>query len=214
MPAVGRIVTIFDGSISMGLPLGVDPAREDELDEGIRRRDPAARAAYRALLAEPGFKRMGRAQDAFADAVDKLAEPIDLGLVVFQECRDIRQVGVFDAARRGSAIDYVRALVPRGRTPLAQSLLSAAGMLGDGKSSIVLVTDGREFCSGDPCAVARRVKAEHPTTSIQVVDITGQSKAECVAEITGGRLYQPSEAEDLARVINLAFRGAAPHCAN
>jgi hypothetical protein len=212
VPPSGRAVFILDGSVSMGLPLDVDAEREDELDDGIRNHDPEARRAYRALLAEAGPKRITRAQEAFAAAAGDLPAPLELGLVVFQECRDIRQVGVFDARQRRSAIDYVRALVPKGRTPLAESLRSAARMLGDGRSSIVLLTDGREFCGGDPCAAAAEIAASHPGTAINIVDITGQAKAECVADLTGGRSYKPEASDDLGRVLRNAFRGADPQC--
>ena len=208
----GRVVFIFDGSVSMGLPLGLDPAVEDELDEGTRRKDPDARARYRALLQQPGPKRMGRAQLAFSEATEDLPDHVELGLIVFQECRDIRQVGVFGAGRRGPALDYVRGMIPRGRTPLAQSLMVAQEMLDTAKGSIVLLTDGREFCNGDPCAVAQHLKATRPDVPVHIVDITGQASAECVAEITGGRSYAPSETDDLSRVLRAAFRGAAPHC--
>jgi hypothetical protein len=211
-PAIGRVVFILDGSLSMGLPLDVDAHLEDRLDDGVRRHDPVARQEYRALLATPGPKRITRARTAFAAAAAGLPRKVELGLVVFQECRDIRKIGVFDAAHRVRAIDYVRRVVPRGRTPIADSLRRAAEMLGKGRSSIVLLTDGREFCGGDPCAAARAIKAAHPHTPVSIVDITGQAKAECVAEITGGRSYKPEAADDLARVVSAAFRNADPHC--
>lgn len=206
------MVFVFDGSVSMGLPLGLDPAEEDRLDEGTRRKNPQARAEYRALLQQPGPKRMGRAQLAFTEATQDLPDQVELGLVVFQECRDIRQVGLFGAGRRGPAIDYIRAMIPRGRTPLAQSLLVAQEMLDTSKGSIVLLTDGREFCNGDPCAVAQSLKEKRPDVPVHIVDITGQASAECVAEITGGRSYAPSETDDLSRTLRAAFRGAAAHC--
>jgi len=211
-PEAGRVVFILDGSLSMGLPLDVDGELEDRLDDGIRQHDPEARRQYRALLAEPGPKRITRAREAFAAALSDLPAGVDLGLVVFQECRDIRKVGIFEAARRGAAIDYIRAMIPKGRTPLADSIRRAGEMLGPGKSSIVLLTDGREFCDGDPCAAAAEIQLEHPGTPIHVVDITGQAKAECIAGITGGRSYKPEAAEDLARVVRGAFRGADPQC--
>ncbi len=211
-PEAGRVVFILDGSVSMGLPLDVDADLEDALDEGIRRHDPKARQEYRALLAEPGPKRITRAREAFAAAAADLPTKVELGLLVFQECHDIRKVGVFGAARRGAAVDYIRALVPHGRTPIADSLRAAAEMLGPGASSIVLLTDGREFCGGDPCAAAEEIKAAHPQTPVSIVDITGEAKAECVAEVTGGRSYKPEAAEDLARVVSAAFRGADPLC--
>jgi len=212
-PESGRVVFILDGSVSMGLPLDVDGDLEDALDDGIRRHDPKARQEYRALLAEPGPKRITRAREAFAAAAADLPPKIELGLVVFQECRDIRKVGIFAAARRGKAVDYIRAMVPHGRTPIAGSLRAAAGMLGKGASSIVLLTDGREFCGGDPCAAAAEIKAAHPQTPVSIVDITGEAKAECVADITGGHSYKPEAADDLARVVSAAFRGADPLCA-
>jgi Mg-chelatase subunit ChlD len=208
----GRVVFILDGSVSMALPLDVDAALEDELDRRILRKDAAARQQYRELLAEPGPKRITRAQDAFAEAAGDLPPTVELGLLVFQECRDIRRIGIFDATRRGSAVEYVRNLVPRGRTPLAESLRNAGGMLGEGRSSVVLLTDGREFCGGDPCAAAAEFKAEHPGTPVHVVDITGQAKAECIADLTGGRSYKPEATEDLARILRNAFRGADAQC--
>ena len=212
VPPQGRVVFIFDGSISMGLPLGLDPAEEDRLDEGTRRRDPVTRQEYRALLRSDEPKRMARAQESFAEATQGLPDYVELGLVVFQECRDVRQVGVFEAARRGGAIDYIRSMIPHGRTPLAQSLMVAQEMLGDKPASIVLLTDGREFCGGDPCAVAEHVKTTRPGVPIHIIDIAGQGRTECVAEITGGRSYAPAETDDLTAVIRAAFRGAAPHC--
>jgi hypothetical protein len=212
VPEADRVVFILDGSVSMALPLDVDAAVEDELDRRILRKDAGARQRYRELIAEPGPKRITRAQDAFAAAAGDLPPTVELGLLVFQECRDIRPIGIFDAARRGSAVEFVRNLVPRGRTPLADSLRRAGDMLGDGRSSIVLLTDGREFCGGDPCAAASELKAGHPGTPVHVVDITGQAKAECIADLTGGRSYKPEATEDLARVLRNAFHGAEASC--
>jgi hypothetical protein len=211
-PETDRVVFILDGSVSMALPLNVDAAVEDELDARILHHDQVARQQYRELLAQAGPKRITRAQDAFAAAVNDLPQAVELGLMVFQECRDIRQVGIYEAARRGAAVAYVRNLIPRGRTPLADSLKRAAGMLGEGRSSIVLLTDGREFCGGDPCAAAAALKADHPDTPVHVVDITGQAKAECIADVTGGKSYKPEATEDLARILRNAFRGADPSC--
>lgn len=211
-PQEGRVVFILDASISMGLPLTVDSATEDRLDQGILAKDPEARQAYRQLLGEPGPKRMTRAREAFEAATSTLPPWVELGLVAFRECKDIRKLGIFDERNRADAIEQVRRLMPRGRTPLAQSLMVAAELLEDGPSSIVLLTDGREFCRGDPCASAAAVKSQHPDTTIHVVDISGHAKAECIAEATGGKVYAPAASEDLGRVLGNAFRGADAAC--
>ncbi len=129
--------------------------------------------------------------------------------MAFRECRDIRTFGIFAAAQRGTAIDAVRNLMPQGRTPLAESLRHATQLLDDGPSAIVMLTDGREFCGGDPCAAATEIKAQHPETSIHVVDLGGQTRAECIAQATGGRSYTSAMGDDLGRVLSQAFRGAA-----
>ncbi|MBV8536054.1 MAG: VWA domain-containing protein [Alphaproteobacteria bacterium] len=211
-PQTGRTVFVLDGSLSMGLPLWVGAELEDQLDEGVEKHDPDARRHYRELLATPGPKRITRAREAFTAAAGELPSRGELGLVVFRECKDIRQVGIFPAEQRPRAIDYVRSLIPRGRTPIAQSLRAAAEMLDDGPTTIVLLTDGRESCSGDPCAAAAEIHAQHPGTPINVVDISGQAKAECIATATGGRVYAPDAADDLGRVLANAFRGADPNC--
>ncbi|MBV8535596.1 MAG: VWA domain-containing protein, partial [Alphaproteobacteria bacterium] len=211
-PPMGRIVFVLDGTLSMGLPLDVDGAFEDRLDDAIARHDAEARRQYRALLAEPGPKRITRAREAFTAAAQDLPDWVDLGLVVFQECKDVRKVGSFEAPRRGRAIDYIRSLIPHGRTPIAAGLRHAAEMLGEGPSSIVLLTDGRESCSGDPCAAAAEIHQAHPDTPVYVIDITGQAKAECVAEITGGKTYTPAATDDLAKVLHNAFRGTDARC--
>jgi len=207
-PSSGRLVFVMDGSLSMGLPIDLDPAIEDSLDEGISNKDDEARRQYRALLALPGPKRMSRAIDAFETAVKDLPDSVELGLIAFRECRDIRTYGVFDAPRRPAAIDAVRAIVPNGRTPLAESLRRASDLLDEGPSAIVLLTDGREFCSGDPCAAAAEIKARHKETSIHVIDIGGHGRTECVAQATGGRSYSPAMADDLGRTLRQALRSA------
>jgi hypothetical protein len=211
-PQTGRTVFALDASLSMGLPLWVGAELEDQLDAGVERHEPDARRHYRELLATPGPKRITRAREAFVAAAGDLPSGVELGLVVFRECKDIRQVGIFPPEQRPRAIDYINSLIPRGRTPIAQSLRAAAEMLDDGPSTIVLLTDGRESCSGDPCAAAAEIHARHPGTAVNVVDISGQAKAECIASATGGRVYAPAAADDLGRVLANAFRGADPGC--
>lgn len=211
-PPIGRAVFVLDASLSMGLPLGVSAELEDRLDQAILNKERGARHHYRELLAAPGPKRITRAREAFTAAARNLPSWIELGLVVFRECKDIRKVGVYQPDERSKAIDYIRSLIPRGRTPIAHSLRVAEEMLGDGPSSIILLTDGRESCSGDPCQAAAELHARHPQTPINVIDISGQANARCIAAATGGRVYTPGAGDDLGRVIQNAIRGADASC--
>src|SRR3990170_4257503 len=78
------------------------------------------------------------------------------------DCADIEALaplGPKDAARIESR---VRALRPVGMTPIAGALEAAgrdlAARAGQ-KNVVILVSDGVETCKGDPCAVAKRLRA-------------------------------------------------------
>src|ERR1043165_8717071 len=78
-----------------------------------------------------------------------------------KSCEDIEAVvplGPLNRQAFGAAVDHLK---PRGRTPLAAAIRSAAEQLGYArrKATVIVITDGVENCGGDPCAVARHVLA-------------------------------------------------------
>ncbi len=57
----------------------------------------------------------------------------------------------------------LKAVVPKGTTPIAQSLEAAAGDFppcDNCRNIIILITDGIEECGGDPCAVSRALQKQ------------------------------------------------------
>ncbi len=101
-----------------------------------------------------------------------------------------------------SEVDKVQ---PAGRTPLTQSVRDAADVLHYRQTPavIVLLTDGEETCSGNPCDAADELKSAAADLTIHVIgyrhrDAAGLGAvfgARCLAERTGG-LYLPVETED------------------
>src|SRR6185369_8935501 len=75
-----------------------------------------------------------------------------------------------------------------GDTALFGSVKAALEILAksDRRGRIVVVTDGEETCGGNMCALAESVAKDRPGTRIDVVDLSGQSDAGCLAEATGG----------------------------
>lgn len=69
----------------------------------------------------------------------------------------------------------IRALIPKGTTPIARSLEYSAEdfpSVGKGiRNVIILITDGIEACDEDPCAVARALKSKGITLKPFVVGI-------------------------------------------
>ncbi|GAA1481503.1 hypothetical protein GCM10009624_19430 [Gordonia sinesedis] len=106
-------------------------------------------------------------------------------------CRDVRTVipiGPVDARAVRTALDDIR---PRGFTPIAESLRRAASTLPDnGKSAIVLVSDGEDTCGDPPCPVAESLKRDNPNLQISTLgfktDETASADLRCIADATGG----------------------------
>ena len=66
---------------------------------------------------------------------------------------------------------------------------------------VILITDGVEQCEDDPCAIARSIKRAKPWVAAHVVKLGPESSSACVAEALGGKVYQPSSADELAQVV-------------
>ena len=90
----------------------------------------------------------------------------------------------------------VNGIVPAGQTPLTQAVHDAADELKFRvkPSVVVLLTDGEETCGGDPCALARQLRAEAKDLTIHVIGfkVTGstwlkpETGSACMAAETGG----------------------------
>lgn len=112
------------------------------------------------------------------------------------------------AVQDGAALGQrLRALMPRGKTPLADALRRAAAEIPATaeEADIVLVTDGLETCGGDPCAVAAELAAEGVPIRAHVVGF-GLTEGEvrqiaCVAENTGGLVLAPQSGAELADAL-------------
>lgn len=175
-------VLVFDASGSMWNPMEGDTTRIEiarDVIEGyfIERnaKEPVAVLAY-------GHRRRGDCQDI--ETVAELGEhaPIDLA-------------------------QKIRNLNPQGMTPLTASMQKAFDLIPRTAESadIVLVTDGLENCSGDPCALAAEMAESGINVRAHVVGF-GMTEAEvatlaCVAEQTGGQIFHANSGEELASAL-------------
>lgn len=179
----GPALLVVDGSGSMWGKLGEAPKIE------------AAQGRLRQLL--PGYE--GR---------------MSLGLMAYGhrrkgDCRDIETLvppgplapADFDAA--------ATSINPRGKTPMSSALRQAAEVLGPGRSTILLLTDGAENCRQDPCATVRELKSQNAALSIHVIGMAIESgdlpRIRCIAEGGGGRLTLVASADELGEALSRAF---------
>jgi len=166
----------------------------------------------------------GKPKDQVARAVmgRVLAElPADrrVGLVTFghrrkKDCSDLEVLAPIGADRAavGKAISQIK---PKGETPLAEALrLALAQVKADGaRDSIVVVSDGKDECGGDPCAAVREAMAAGIPVRIDVVGFdVGKADADqlqCVAREGKGKYFSAANAAQLASALKEVERGMA-----
>ena len=183
-------------------------------------------------MAEMGFNdinepRIFEARRAMADAIPKIAQSRRLGLVIYgpngvDECTglDLRFGPMVDAAPQ--ILADVNALEPTGSTPLTQAVRLAAETLDyeNKPATVVLITDGRETCGGQPCALAANLATHGKDTTVHVIGfkVRGsffswdkevnrneeavQSVSRCMADATGGTYTNAETLEQLVAALN------------
>lgn len=154
--------------------------------------------------------RMDLARRSIEHIVKGLPKPVDVALVEFTTCTDVRRDKFYSAPERPALIAEVNRLTPTGGTPLARSLERAGNIVSsDADATIVVVSDGDDTCQGDPCAVARAIKARKPRVTINVVDLSGEAgraTVQCIAKATGGKVLTPNSGADMLQKMQQATR--------
>ncbi|MBP2312698.1 VWA domain-containing protein [Azospirillum soli] len=204
-----EVVFALDASGSMAFPFGMSDAEEAAMIAGVRRGDPAALARAGAINANrAGDRRIDHAKRATKAAVDKLPGDVDAGLIVFGNCKSTDNFSFFKKGERPRLHGIVDGIQPQQGTPLARGIERAATMM-DGSDPkkpavIVVLSDGHDSCGADPCAAARRLKAQKPGLVINVVQVTNGDSASCLARETGGRVFNAQDVGGLMPAVQKA----------
>lgn len=163
-----------------------------------------------------GQTKISAARKAVDSILSKWKASDRLGLMTYGhrtkgDCRDIElvvPVGAFDAEKIRSA---VKALNPKGRTPIADSLRAAAQALraAENQATVILVSDGIETCAPDPCAVAAELKKVGISFTAHVIgfdvsDPVAKGQLQCIARVTGGVYLDASNASGLENALGKA----------
>ena len=103
-------------------------------------------------------------------------------------------------------------------TPLVSALKGMANVAGTNNDAVgILISDGLDTCNNtrntDLCSLAREIHAAKPKLKINVVLIGDEaSSARCVAQITGGKVYRPENAHELAKSLKQAAQSLVKVC--
>lgn len=137
-----------------------------------------------------------------------------LGLVAYGhrrkgDCADIETLIAAGPLDASAYLATVNALNPRGMTPLSAAVVQAAEALksSEQKATVILVSDGEETCDLDPCEVGRRLEQSGVDFTAHVIgfDVANpahQAQLRCLAENTGGRYFNASDAQGLAVALD------------
>ncbi|MFN3274208.1 MAG: vWA domain-containing protein [Paracoccus sp. (in: a-proteobacteria)] len=132
------------------------------------------------------------------------------------DCGDIQVIAPMGQTPPGDLEARLRALMPRGMTPLTDSLALARDQIPPTAEAadIILVTDGLETCEGDPCALAASLAAEGIDIRAHVVGF-GLTRAEvdalaCITDQTGGMLFDTNSGAELARALQQVSAAPPP----
>jgi Ca-activated chloride channel family protein len=172
-----------------------------------------------ASMAEPaagGRTKMDVAKGLVAKLVNSVPNGLNLTFVIYghnkqlncQAVSILRPLGPINANSKAQLAKAVEALKPVGNTPIALALRTAGKevLKNNAFSGIVLVSDGKETCNGNPTAEAAAL-AKNPKLNfgIQVVgfDVTPDERRslEEIATAGNGKYFNAQTSDDLVAVL-------------
>ena len=176
---------------------------------------------------DPDVPRIIEARNALHSVLPEVSPYRRLGLVTYgpgsrESCGNInlRLKPTVNAADR--ILAEVDSVQPEGDTPLTRAVALAVDALHgiERPGTVVLVTDGRETCGGDPCALAERLAEDIQAVTVHVIGFkirgetsdlhgfsdgsfkkTGHTVARCLADRTGGVYASADNTDELISAL-------------
>ena len=168
-----------------------------------------------------GEMKIAAAKSAVSELVKKMPDGAVLSFRAYghqsprekHDCQDTEFLVPFGplSKNRGLIEAKAKGLTARGYTPITQVITKGAEDFPadfQGDKVIVLVSDGKETCPGDPCTMAQALAKKGMKLVIHTVgfgvDEAARSQLECVARATGGRYFPAESTAELIKVLSQA----------
>lgn len=153
------------------------------------------------------------ARRALRELLGDLPADAEIGLIAYghrreADCADIETIAAIGAMPGATIADRVDAINPRGRTPIHDSVQSALAQVQerDTPTTIVLLSDGLETCSGNACEAVRLAREAGAPFVLHVIGFglgdEDASSLECIAQAGGGTYMDADNAEGLAAALS------------
>ncbi len=154
-----------------------------------------------------GQAKIAIAKEVLTDLINDLPNESHAGLVAYGhrskgDCRDVEELVPLQPIDKKSLIAKIKAISPKGKTPITLSIRKTAEKLKsiEEETTIILVSDGKETCEGDPCALVKELKEAGIRFTMYVIgfDVGEVEKAqlECIAKAGGGQYFTAKNAQE------------------
>lgn len=174
------------------------------------------------MVAEMGStNRWSSAIGIMTNLIDTLrgVENLEVALRVFghnkpiteKDCYDTKLEVPFAPNNHKAFITKMRGLKPLGYTSITQSLLAAAKDFPEDKTArnmIVIITDGIEECSGDPCAVSKELQSKGIILRPFIIGLGTDDEKFRNTYSCAGRYYNATSHEELQKVMGVIINQA------
>jgi len=174
-----------------------------------------------------GRTRIDAAKAAVEEIIGKLPGDVRVSLRAYghqsptarHDCRDTELLVGFDslAANRDAIIARSRTIRAQGYTPITSVLKLSAEDVGKENAVprvVVLVSDGKETCEGDPCAAAKALADANASLVVHTigfaVDTAAKFQLQCIARVARGKYWDADGAGRLAAALGEATKTEAP----
>jgi len=167
-----------------------------------------------------GTRKIEAAKEVMAKVVPALPEEVKVGLTVYGhrrkgDCGDVEIMTPSDSTDRTGLLAKIKAISPKGMTPIAASVKMVAEELRskEVETTIVLVSDGIETCDDDPCGVIKGLKGSGIKFILHVVgfgvDSKGEKQLTCLSEAGGGKYISAADANSLLAALETVKKEVA-----
>jgi Ca-activated chloride channel family protein len=147
------------------------------------------------------------AKEVMTELIQDLPDTAETGLVAYGhrrkgDCKDVEELVPLQPIDKKTLIDKIKAINPKGKTPITLSVRKTAEKLKtvEDETIIILVSDGKETCDGDPCALVKELKKAGIKFTMHVIgfDVTEEEREqlECMAKAGGGEYFTAKTAQE------------------
>ncbi|UCF38872.1 MAG: VWA domain-containing protein [Acidobacteriota bacterium] len=154
------------------------------------------------------------ARQGLTQVLAGLPDTMDIGLAAYGHrregaCDDIELMLYPGKHEQADVERAILRIEPKGMTPITSALQMIADRLDSAKdpTHLVLVSDGKETCEGDPCTLVRTLRERRADLKVHVVgfDVTEEerSQLQCIAGAGGGVFAGAATPEELMAALQV-----------